>query len=123
RVPTGEDVFAWFVVPSRDAKSAYVVNPMAGVIHEVDVASLQIRRSAVLSDKQSERSLVDRALAFLHPVAYAKLGFFTGAALSPDGSALYVLGSTGIWYVDVSGFKAKLLTRDGAYETLSVSPD
>jgi hypothetical protein len=123
RVPTGEDVFAWFVVPSRDAKSAYVVNPMAGVVHEVDVTSLQIRRSASLSDKQSERSLLDRALALVHAVADAKLGFFTGAALSPDGSALYVLGSNGIWSIDIGAFKAKLLTRDGAYETLRVSPD
>jgi DNA-binding beta-propeller fold protein YncE len=123
RVPTGEDVFAWFVVPSRDAKSAYVVNPIAGVIHEVDVASLQIRRSATLSDKQSEGGLVDRLLALVHPVADAKLGFFTGAALSPDGSTLYVLGSTGIWSIDVAAFKAKVLTRDGTYETLTVSPD
>ena len=123
RVPTGEDVFAWFVVPSRDAKSAYVVNPVAGVIHEIDIASLQIKRSATLSDKQSERGLIDRLLAFVHPVANAKLGFFSGAALSPDGSALYVLGSTGIWSIDVAAFKAKMLTRDGMYETLTVSPD
>jgi DNA-binding beta-propeller fold protein YncE len=123
RVPTGEDVFAWFVVPSRDAKSVFVVNPVAGVIHEVDVASLQIRRSAPLIDKQSQRGIFDDVLALLHPVAAAKVGFFTGAALSPDGSALYVLGSTGIWSVDVSAFTAKPLTRDGAYETLNVSPD
>jgi DNA-binding beta-propeller fold protein YncE len=123
RVPTGEDVFAWFVVPARDAKSVFVVNPVAAVIHEVDVASLQIRRRAPLIDKQSQRGLVDGVLALVHPVAEAKIGFFTGAALSPDGSTLYVLGSSGIWSVDLGAFKAKLLTRDGAYETLHVSPD
>lgn len=123
RVPTGEDVFAWFIVPSRDAKSIYVVNPMAGVIHEVDVASLQIRRSASLTDKQSQPGFLDGVLAFLHPVADAKLGFFTGASLSPDGLTLYVLAQTGIWSIDVAAFKAKMLTRDGAYETLKVSPD
>ncbi len=123
RLLTGEEAFAWSQVASRDAKTLYVVNPMAATIYEVDVASFQIRRSAPLGSTQSRRGFVDAALALLHPVAEAKMGFITGATLSPDGSTLYVLGQQGIWSIDLASLKANVLARDGAYESVKVSPD
>ncbi|HZP95036.1 MAG TPA: hypothetical protein VFC31_01695 [Candidatus Limnocylindria bacterium] len=123
RVLTGEDVLAWSLVASRDGKTLYVVNPAAALIHEIDPASLRIRRSAPLADTRSERGFLDAALAFVHPVAYGKMGYGTGAILSPDGTTLYVLGTTGIWSIDVGTLKARLLSREGRYETVAVSPD
>ena len=123
RVPTGEDSLAWSLVPSRDGRTLYLVNPQANAIQEVDVASLQIRRSGSLSTVRSQRGLLDTALVVLHPTAEAKMGFGTGAVVSPDGSSLYVLGATGIWSVDLATLSAKVLRRDGAYETVKLSPD
>jgi DNA-binding beta-propeller fold protein YncE len=123
RLLTGEEAFAWSQVASRDAKTLYVVNPMAATIYEVDVASLQIRRTAPLGSTTSVRGSVGALLALLHPVAEAKMGFTTGAVLSSDGTALYVLGAQGIWSIDLATLKASVLARDGAYETVKVSPD
>jgi DNA-binding beta-propeller fold protein YncE len=123
RLLSGEEAFAWSLVASRDGKTLYVANPMAGAVHEIDAVTLQVRRTAALGSTQSRRSLVDAALAFLHPVAEAKMGFITGAALSADGATLYVLGAQGLWSVDLAAFTAKVLARNGAYMSLKVSPD
>lgn len=123
RVPTGEDSLAWSLVPSRDGRTLYLVNPQANAIQELDVASLQIRRSGSLSTVRSQRTLLETALTLLHPTAEGKMGFGTGAALSPDGASIYVLGATGIWSIDLASLTAKALTRDGAYETVKISPD
>ena len=123
RALTGEDTLAWSLVASRDGTTLYAVNPAAGIVSEIDVASLQVRRSAPLNDARSEPGPLDRVLALLHPVAYAKMGFATGALLSADGTTLYVLAIQGIWTIDVRTLSAKMLTREGAYETLALSPD
>ena len=123
RMLSGEDVLAWSLVPSRDRKLLYAVNPAAGAIYEIDVASLELRRSARMSDAKSQQGLLDALLAYIHPVADAKMGFGTGAVLSPDGATLYVLAAQGIWSIDVAAMKARILTRDGGYETLAISPD
>ena len=123
RVLTGEEAFAWSLVASRDGKSLYVANPMAGAVYEIDAATLQVRRTAALGSTSSRRGLVDAALAFFHPVAEAKMGFINGAALSPDGATLYVLGAQGLWSIDLATFTSKILARDGAYMSMKVSPD
>src|SRR5205807_1215945 len=85
-------------------------------------ATFQIRRSAPMNDTVN-RGLPDGVLAFVHPTADAKMGFGTGAILSPDGASIYVLAAQGVWKVDRGALKAKVLTHDGAYETVAVSPD
>jgi DNA-binding beta-propeller fold protein YncE len=123
RALVGEETLAWSLVASRDGATLYVVNPAAGVLNEIDVASMQVRRTAQLNDARSEPGPLERVLAFLHPVAYAKMGFGTGAILSADGATLYVLGAKGIWSIDLRALSAKMLTREGVYETLALSPD
>jgi DNA-binding beta-propeller fold protein YncE len=123
RALNGEEALAWSRVASADGKTLYAVNPAVGLVYEIDVASLQIRRSAGLNSTQSRSTFIDGALALLHPVAEAKMGFGTGAILSPNGATLYVLGVQGIWSVDVASLKVRVLTKDGAYETMKVSPD
>jgi DNA-binding beta-propeller fold protein YncE len=123
RALIGEDVLMWSLVPSRDQKLLYVVNPAAGAAYEIDAGSLEIRRSAQLNDAKSQRGVIDTALAYLHPIAEAKMGFGTPAVMSPDGSTLYVLAAQGIWSFDLTAFKAKLLAREGSYETIAISPD
>lgn len=123
RALNGEEALAWSIVASRDGRTAYAVNPAAAVVYEIDVASLQIRRTASLGGTQSGRDALGAVLAFLHPIAEAKMGFGSGAVLSPDGLTLYVLGVQGVWSVDLANLKARVLTHDGAYETMKVSPD
>ena len=123
RALTGEDSFMWSLVPSRDQTMLYVVNPAAGAAYEIDRVSLEIRRSAQMTVVKSERGLLDATLAYLHPLAHAKMGFGNPAVLSPDGSTLYVLAAQGVWSFDLTAFSAKLLTRDGAYESVAISPD
>ncbi|TMB97828.1 MAG: lactonase family protein [Chloroflexi bacterium] len=119
----GEDVLAWTLTASRDRKTMYVVNAAVGAAYEVDVDSLAIRRSMQLNDAKSDTGALDFVLEYLHPIAQGKMGFGTGAVLSPNGATLYVLGLQGIWSIDLGAFKAKLLARDGGYETLAISPD
>lgn len=123
RVINGEDVLAWTLTTSRDRKTLYVVNAAVGAAYEVDVDSLALRRSVQLNDAKSETGVLELMLSYLHPIAQAKMGFGTGAVLSPDGANLYVLGVQGIWSIDLAAFKAKTLTREGFYETVAISPD
>jgi hypothetical protein len=123
RAINGEDVLAWTLTTSRDRKTMFVVNAAVGAAYEVDVDSLELRRSIQLNDVKSETGALELVVRYLHPIAQAKMGFGTGAVLSPDGANLYVLGVQGIWSIDVAAFKAKMLTRDGGYETLAISPD
>ncbi|TMC57204.1 MAG: lactonase family protein [Chloroflexi bacterium] len=76
-----------------------------------------------MNDAKSDTGALDFVLEYLHPIAQGKMGFGTGAVLSPNGATLYVLGLQGIWSIDLGAFKAKLLARDGGYETLAISPD
>ena len=121
RALNGEEMFIWSLLGSADGRTLYAANPAAGSLLEIDVTTLQVRRTGHLTD--AGRGPIELALAALHSVAYAKMGFGTGAAFSPDGSKLYVLGTTGIWSVDLVSLKSAMLTRDGSYETMKVSPD
>ena len=121
RALTGEEPLMWSFAPTADGRTLYLVNPAAGSVIEIDVASLQVRRTGHLT--ASDPGALALLLAASHPVAYAKMGYGTGAALSPDGSTLYVLGATGIWAVATASLDVRTLTRQGAYETMRVSPD
>jgi len=113
------------VVPGRIARreDALRGEPMAATIYEIDVASFQIRRTAPLDRRPASAGRSTRCLRCWHPVARRRWATTTGAVLSPDGSALYVLGAQGIWSIDLATLKASVLARDGAYEAVKVSPD
>jgi hypothetical protein len=118
----GEEDLMWSLLGTRDGRTLYVVNPGLGVIYEVDVASMTLRRSAPLSSR-SDRGVLETIAAALHPIAYAKRGLTKGAVLTADGSTLYAIGETGVWVIDTASLKARLLSKDGAYQTIALSPD
>jgi DNA-binding beta-propeller fold protein YncE len=118
----GEQVLMWSLVGTPDGRTLYAVNPAIGVIDEIDVASLELRRTAALMASRP-RGFLDAVAMALHPVAYAKRGVTNGAVLSPDGSTLYAIGETGVWSVETRSLKGRLLTKEGTYATIVLSPD
>jgi DNA-binding beta-propeller fold protein YncE len=119
----GEQFLEWSLIATHDARTLYAINPAAGVVTEIDPNALKVRRSAHLGTTGSDRGAFDVLVAAIHPVAEAKMGFGTGAVLSPDESTLYALAETGVWVVSTSSLTARLLTKDGAYESVKTSPD
>lgn len=119
----GEASVLWSVVSSRDGRTLWALNPAAGVIDEIDVASMRLRRTAPLSSARSRPSLLDALLAAVHPVAYAKPQTKTGAVLSPDGTTLYAIGQTGLWAIDTGTLAGRTLVKAGEFTSIALSPD
>ena len=119
----GELMLMWSLVPTRDGRTLYAINPAAGVVDEIDTAALTVRRTARLDASKSEIDLVRVLAAALHPIADAKMGFATGAVLSSDESTLFALAETGLLAVDTVSLTSHRLTNDRPYESLRLSPD
>ena len=119
----GELMLMWSLVPTRDGRTLYAINPAAGVVDEIDTAALTLRRTARLDASKSEIDLVRVLAAALHPMADAKMGFATGAVLSSDESTLFALAETGVLAVDTASLASHRLTNDRPYESLRLSPD
>jgi len=120
KTPSGEDSLAWSFLPAKDGVTMYAVNPLVGVVSEIDLRAPKVRRTVQLSDS---RSAIDNVLAALHPVAMAKMEFLQGAILSPDETKIYALALDGIWSIDVASLKGTMLTRAGNYMSMKLSPD
>lgn len=117
---SGEDSLAWSFLATRDARMLYAVNPLVGIISQIDLASFRVIRTAPLVET---KSLLDRAIAAVHPVALGKMEFLQGAAFSADESKIYALALEGLWSIDVASLQATRLAKGGAYQSLKVSPD
>jgi len=120
KTPSGEDSLAWSFLPAKDGVTMYAVNPLVGVVSEIDLRAPKVRRTVQLSDS---RSAIDNVLAALHPVAMAKMEFLQGAILSPDETKIYALALDGIWSIDVASLRGTMLTRAGNYMSMKLSPD
>ena len=119
----GEPVLMWSLVPTRDGRILYAINPAAGVVDEIDTAAFVVRRTARLDASKSELDLVRVFATALHSIADAKMGFATGAVLSSDESTLFALAETGMLAVDTASLTSRRLTNDRPYESLRLSPD
>jgi DNA-binding beta-propeller fold protein YncE len=119
----GEEDLMWSLLGTRDGRTLYVINPGLGMIDEIDVTSMTLRRTAPLNVARPDPGVLETIAAALHPVAYAKRGLTTGAVLTADGSTVYAIGETGVWIIDTATLKARLLSKDGTYQTLALSPD
>ena len=122
RTAQGEQVVEWSLVATRDGRTLYAINPAVGTVTEIDPVALRVRRSASLNASRSDDA-IDALVAAMHPVAAAKMGFGTGAVLSPDESTLYALAETGVWSIATGSLSSHMLTKDGAYESIKPSPD
>ena len=120
KAPSGEDSLAWSFLPAKDGVTMYAVNPLVGVVSEIDLRAPKMRRTVQLSDS---RSAIDNVLAALHPIAMAKMEFLQGAILSPDETKIYALALDGIWSIDVASLKGTMLARVGSYMSMKLSPD
>src|SRR5207302_5267998 len=50
----GEPVLMWSLVPTRDGRTLYAINPAAAVVDEIDTAALTVRRTARLDQSKFE---------------------------------------------------------------------
>ncbi len=121
-VPPGEVSLLWSLVATRDGRTLYAANPAAGVVNEIDVASLTIRRTGKVAAVPTESILASLA-HWLVPIADAKLLVSSGALLSPDEQTLYLLGEDGISAVDTRSLEALPFKASGTFSYLSWSSD
>ena len=105
-----------------DGKTLYAANGALGLVAEVSVDELSVIRTATIPTPST--SVISRLSALLEaPVAEAKRILIGGAALSSDGSTLFVLAEKGLLAVNT-----KDLTLRGRYlmdttlDSIAVSP-
>ena len=119
-----EKAMLWSLVPSKDGKVLYAVNPAIGAINEIAVPSLTIRRTARIPVSRANGGMLATMRQALFPVAEAKRLLRSGATLSPDGRTLYAAGEHGIAVIDTDTLAERsVLAKDVSYDTLALSPD
>lgn len=133
-VPPGELSMLWSVLGTRDGRTVYVVNGALGLVHEVDAATLTLRRTATVSAVDApertgataganEASLFARLARWLAPVADAKMQVHTGSVLSADEQALYTVAVDGIRAIDLQTLAWRGFVKQGRFMDLALSPD
>jgi hypothetical protein len=127
RVPTertasGEAALLWSMAKTRDGKTLFVANPAAGVVNEIDVASMTVRRTARVS-AAPEHGILPMIASWLMPVADAKMAVRAGALLSADEQTLYVVAENGIRAVETRTLAPRPFSAAGQFADLALSPD
>jgi hypothetical protein len=119
-VPPGELSLLWSLVATRDGRTLYAANPAAGVVNEIDVASLTVRRTGKVAAVPAE-SVLALLGRWLMPIAEAKILVSSGALLSPDEQTLYLIGEGGISAIDTRTLAALPFKANGTFSYLSSS--
>ncbi len=119
----------WSLAVAPDGSKAYAVNPALGVVDEIDVKGLFVRRTAAFEiARDGDGGTLARLRQVLFPVAEAKRYLRSGAVLSPDGTTLYAIGEKGVVAIDTTTLGARLVFtaepgRSRMIDSLAISPD
>jgi hypothetical protein len=112
-----EAALHWGLAASSDWRSLYAANAEVGLVSEVDVTELTIRRSvSVGSVADASQSLVAGAPA----ITLAKFGHAVGGpvgrrtVVAPDGATAYAAGPDGILAIGTSDLKVRARLLDGS---------
>jgi hypothetical protein len=115
----------WSIAQTRDGTRLYAVNGALGIVSEVDPAQLSVRRTVTLPiTTASQPRVVARIGNWLMPSVSAKRFLTGGAALSQDGTMLFIVAENGLLAVNTSD-----LTPRGRYlpdlplDSVTISPD
>jgi outer membrane protein assembly factor BamB len=121
-----EKQLLWSLAQTRDGKTLYAVNGALGVVAEVDTTGFSVRRTVTIPMTTAERpGVVARVGNWLMPSVSAKGAVLSsGAALTPDGTILFVVAEHGLFAVNTRD-----LTLRGRYLSdmplsgINLSPD
>jgi DNA-binding beta-propeller fold protein YncE len=115
----------WSVALTVDGSTLYAVNPAMGVVNEIDVRQLAVRRSSPIPVSRRGDGVLATIQQLLLPVVDAKRFMIGGAALSPDGRTLYAAGNSGISAIDTATLTSRqTIWRAGyLFDLLALSPD
>jgi len=83
-----------------DGNTAYAVNPALGVIDEIDLQRMSVRRVAAITVSRTGDDALAALGRLVFPVAYAKRYVSAGALLSPDERTIYAAGFKGLAAID-----------------------
>ncbi len=112
----------WSIVATGDGRTLYAANATAGVVHEIDVPSLTVRRTGAVSAAAPDGILAALARRLL-PIAEAKVIVGRGALLSPDERTLYLIGQDRISAVDTRSLAGLPFEARGSFSYLASSSD
>lgn len=116
-----EKELLWSLALSPDGKTLYALNPGLGLANEIDVEREEVRRIGRLAMHMDGRSALAQILL---PIAEAKRYLRTGALVSPDGRAIYVIGDKGLFVIDTATLAVReKWSPDEMFGSLALSPD
>lgn len=102
-----EQQLLWSLAMSKDGKRLYAVNGALGVVAEVGLDGLQVKRTATLPRMQSTSGLGDMIASLFVSVAEAKRIPVGGAALSADGATLFAVAEQGLVAINTHDFSLR----------------
>lgn len=112
----------WSLALAPDGTTLYAANGELGVVSAINTGNLDVART-VHFPVATEPNPLQALARWLAPSAEAK-GTEAGAALSPDGKTLYVLGAHGLFILDATDLAVRTQQfADWPLAGLAVSPE
>lgn len=120
-----EKQLLWSLAQSRDGQRLYAVNGALGVVADVDVNQLSVRRIGTFPIAAANQpGIVARVGNWLMPSASAKRILTGGAALTPDGTTLFVIAEQGLFVVNTGDLAPRgRYLSDFPLDSVTLSPD
>jgi len=118
-----EKYLLWSLVLTADGNTAYAVNPALGVVDEIDLQKMSVRRTAPITVSRAEGGALTTIGNLLFPVAEAKRYVTAGALLSPDERTIYAVAFKGLSVIDRETLTSRVWASEREFDNLAVSPD
>jgi hypothetical protein len=118
-----EKYLLWSLVVTADGNTAYAVNPALGVVDELDLQEMSLRRAAQITVSRAGNDSLAALGRLLLPVANAKRYVTSGALLSPDERTIYAAGFKGVAAIDRETLTSRVWAGDREFDNLAISPD
>jgi hypothetical protein len=118
-----EKYLLWSLVVTADGNAAYAVNPALGVIDEIDLQRMSVRRTAQITVSRAGDGALAALGRLLFPVAHAKRYVTAGALFSPDERTIYAAGFKGVAAIDRESMTSRVWAGEREFDNLAISPD
>jgi len=118
-----EKYLIWSMAVTPDGTGVYVVNPALGVIDEIDLREMRVRRTAQITVGAAGEDRPAALWRAVFPVAEAKRYITGGALLSPDGRSIYASGTKGVAVIDRETLASRMWETTHEFDNMALSPD